>query len=89
LRSINSPPSEEISGTITAKWTKNWSTSFSAYHDIDRDVTRRQSFAVAYRDDCTLIEIAYTKSNFDNDIIRDSSGIGIRLALLTLGDFGD
>ena len=81
-------PSEEISGSARLKLTKNWSTSYSLSRDLDRKTTRRQSIGLRYRDDCTLIELLYSKSRFNNDAIRDNSGLGIRVSLLTLGDFG-
>ena len=81
-------PSEEISGKIRVNWTKNLSTSYSAIRDLDQDTTQRQVFGVRYRDECTLIELLYTKSQFSNDAILDSSALGIRVSLLSLGDFG-
>lgn len=84
---LDAPP-EEISGLVRLNLTKNWSTSYSATRDLDLDTTRRQSFGLRYRDDCTLIELLYTENSFNNDAIRDNSGIGIRVSLLTLGEFG-
>lgn len=87
VESTNAPP-EELSGTVRLNVTKNWSTSYSATRDLDRDVTQRQAFGIRYRDDCTLLELIYTQNKFNNDAILDSSGLGIRVSLLTLGDFG-
>ena len=84
----SSTPPEELSGTVRLNLTKNWSTSYTATRDLDRDVTQRQAFGLRYQDDCTLLELMYTESRFNNDAILDSSGIGIRVSLLTLGDFG-
>jgi len=81
-------PPEEITGAIRLNLSKNWSTSYSATRDLDTNTTRRQSIGLRYRDDCTLIELLYTESSFDNDAIRDNSGLGIRVSLLTLGEFG-
>jgi len=84
---LDAPP-EEISGTVRLNITDNWSTSYSITRDLDRDTTRRQSFGLRYRDDCTLIELLYTENSFNNDAILDNSGLGIRVSLLTLGEFG-
>ena len=84
---VNAPP-EEITGAIRFNITDNWSTSYSAKRDLDRDITQRQTFGVRYRDDCTLIELFYTDARFNNDAIRDNSSIGVRVSLLTLGEFG-
>lgn len=82
-------PAEEISGGFTLKLTDRWSTRYTAYHDIGRDITRRQEMALIFGDCCTRIEFVYDESNFDSDVIRDSQGFGIRLSLATLGDFGE
>ncbi len=81
-------PSEAITGTARLNLTKNWSTSYSISRDLDADTTRRQTFGVRYRDDCTLIELLYTENSFNNNAILDNSGFGIRVSLLTLGEFG-
>lgn len=84
---LNAPP-EEISGTVRLNMTKNWSTSYGLTRDMDRQTNLRQAYGLRYRDDCTLIELLYTKNSFNNDAILDNSGFGIRVSLLTLGDFG-
>ena len=84
----NAPP-EEISGALRFNVTKNWSASYSATRDLDKDITQRQGFGIRYRDDCTLLELIYTKTGFSRDAIQDKSSIGIRVSLLTLGEFGD
>ncbi|MEP3654080.1 MAG: LPS assembly protein LptD [Litorimonas sp.] len=81
-------PQEEITGSARLHLTKNWSTTYALTRDLDSNTTRRQAFGLRYRDDCTLIELLYTKNRFNNDAILDNSGIGIRVSLLTLGDFG-
>ena len=80
-------PPEEISGFVGLKLSEKWRTRYTAYHDIDADITRRQSLGLVFEDDCTMVEFLYTRNNFDSDVIRDSSSFGIRLSLLTLGDF--
>ena len=80
-------PPEEVSGNVRLKLNDKWSVSYKANRDLDRDVTRRQELGLMFQDDCTLVEFVYNKSNFDNEAIRDTSGFGIRVSLLTLGDF--
>ena len=84
---LDAPP-EEIQGRVRLNLTENWSTSYALTRDLDSNTTRRQSFGLRYRDDCTLIELLYTENSFNNDAILDNSGLGIRVSLLTLGDFG-
>ena len=84
---IDAPP-EEITGFVRLNLTKNWSTSYRATRDLEAGETQRQTFGIRYRDECTLIEVLYNDSSFNNDAIRDNSSIGVRISLLTLGDFG-
>jgi LPS-assembly protein len=87
VNTLNAPP-EEISGFVRLNMTKNWSASYGLTRDLDRQTNLRQSYGLRYRDDCTLIELLYTENRFNNDAILDNSGFGIRVSLLTLGDFG-
>jgi len=48
-------PAEEISGAVTLKLAKNWSTRYSTYYDIDADVARRQELGLIFDDQCTRI----------------------------------
>lgn len=88
LAIVPGTPQEEISGDITVRPFGGWSVGYSAVHDFDSDVTRTQRATLGYRDDCTLVEIYFQKQDFDNDVIRNDSTIGIRLTLATLGDLG-
>ena len=85
---IESAPLEEISGSAYVQLTKNWRANYRASYDIDANTLRRQTGGLAYRDDCTRLELFYTRNNFDSDAIRDTTSFGIRFSLLTLGDFG-
>lgn len=83
---ITGAPSEEVSGSVGFKINNRWSTRYTGYYDIDSDNFRRQRVSLAYQDDCTLIEFIYNRNNVVNDAVRDTSGFGIRIALLSLGD---
>ena len=85
---IDDAPPESISGSVRLHVNNNWSTSYRLSRDLDRGVTGSQTFGVRYRDDCTLIELLYTDRNIGNDAIRGKSSIGVRVSLLSLGDFG-
>jgi len=81
-------PAEELTGSASFRLTDNWKVRYSATRDLDQDITRRQSLGFGFEDDCTLIELLYTKYNFQNDAVRDSDSIGIRISLKSLGQFG-
>ncbi len=80
-------PSEEFSGALTVKLFDNWSTRYTLFRDIDQRVNRRQTLSLIYNDDCTRIELIYNKDNNNLGLIGNSEGFGIRVSLLTLGDF--
>ncbi len=82
-------PSEELSGGITLRLANNWSTAYRASRDLDLDITRRQSLSLIYDDECTRVELIYHRNRNDLGLVGSNSGLGIRLSLLTLGDFGD
>ena len=80
-------PNEEVSGLIRIKPTDRWSLSYRAIRDIDQSVTRRQIATLGYRDDCSRLEIYVSKQDFDNDLIRNDTEVGVRFTLATLGTF--
>ena len=80
-------PTEELSGYLSAGLFDNWSAKYKFTRDIDLDITRRQALSLIYNDDCTRIEFIYSKENNGLGLIGNSSGFGIRVSLLTLGDF--
>ena len=87
LSSDPDAPAEEISGVATINLTDNWSVRGGLTYDIDDDSVRRQTYGLVYDDQCTRIELTYRTRNLTNDAIRDSQSFGIRVSLLTLGDF--
>lgn len=88
LAQVPLAPLQEVSGSTYVQVTKNWRATYSASYDIDSNNLRRQSFGLGYFDDCTRLDLFYTRNSFDNDVIRDTDSFGIRFSLLTLGDFG-
>ncbi len=80
-------PSEEISGAVSVKLFDNWSTRYSLFRDLDKKITRRQDLSLIFNDNCTRIEFIYTQEENDLGLVKKSDGFGIRISLLTLGDF--
>lgn len=80
-------PGEELSGSVTLKLAKHWSTRYRIARDIDQDVTRSQTLSLIYDDDCTRIELLYQDRNNNLGVVGNDSRFGIRISLLTLGDF--
>lgn len=81
-------PPEEISGSIRIKPFKGVALGVSAVRDLDRDVTRIQRYTLDLSDDCTLVQLFYSRRDFNNDSIRNDNTIGIRINLATLGQLG-
>lgn len=80
-------PPEEISGQVGLKLTDNWSMRYRANRDLDRALTRREELAFIFNDECTLVELYYENRRNDIGLAGNSSGVGVRVSLLTLGDF--
>ena len=85
----NGAPNQEVTGNVNVKLSKNWSLDYSAGRDIDLKIMRNQRVSLTFNDDCTLVEVFFAKGNFDtaasSNVTRNTSGIGIRISLLTLG----
>jgi LPS-assembly protein len=86
----NRAPNQEIKGNVTINFSKNWSLGYSAGRDIDLKKMRNQRLSLKFKDDCTLVEVFYAKNNLNsatfNNVTRNTSGLGIRISLLTLGN---
>ena len=79
-------PQEEVSGSVRWRFAKNWSTGYRAFYDVDRDQLRRQDVSLVFDDECTRIELLYTRDTNSRGIVGNSDGFGIRIALSTLGE---
>jgi len=79
-------PSEEVSGSVRWRFARDWSTSYRAFYDVDSNEFRRQDIGLIFDDDCTRIELLYTRDTNDRGIVGNSDGFGIRIALSTLGE---
>lgn len=82
-------PTEEISGSLRVKLFDHWSTRYTATRDLNLDVTRRENLALIYDDECTRFEIFYYQNRNTLGVVGDNSGIGVKLSLLSLGEFGE
>ena len=82
-------PNQELQGGIGLNISKNWSLGYSAKRDIDSKIMRNQRVSLKFNDDCTLVEVFYAKNNLNtasfSNVTRNTSGLGIRISLLTLG----
>jgi LPS-assembly protein len=81
-------PTQEISGQIGVDLARGWRAQFGLTRDLDSDINLRQDIRAIYEDDCTFLEIAYTRSETDRGTIGPDEGIQIRIGLRSLGVFG-
>jgi LPS-assembly protein len=88
ISTIDAPP-EAISGSATYRFSKNWTARYRASRDIDAGLTRREELGFVFNDDCTRLEVFYEKKRNNIGLTGNSSGFGVRISLLTLGDFTD
>ena len=76
-------PTEQLSTYGTLNLNDSWSISAGATHDFGSETTLRQRYGLAYKDDCTQIELVYNVTDFD-DATRNSSSLSVRVSLLSL-----
>lgn len=83
-----STPSEEIYGAIGVDLIRGWRVEASLTRDLDSDINLRQDIAAIYEDDCTFLEISYTRRERQTGALGSDEGIQIRVGLRSLGVFG-
>jgi LPS-assembly protein len=81
-------PNEEISASLGADLARGWRMQFGLTRDLDSDINLRQDIRAIYEDDCTFLEIAYTRSETRRGTIGPDEGLQIRIGLRSLGVFG-
>jgi LPS-assembly protein len=88
LLSDPTAPNEEITAAIGAELARGWRMQFGLTRDLDSDINLRQDIRAIYEDDCTFLEIAYTRSETRRGTIGPDEGLQIRIGLRSLGVFG-
>ncbi|MEZ6023202.1 MAG: LPS assembly protein LptD [Hyphomonadaceae bacterium] len=81
-------PNSEISGSIGVDLARGWRAQFGLTRDLDSDINLRQEVRAIYEDDCTYLEIAYTRTETRRGTIGPDEGLQIRIGLRSLGVFG-
>jgi len=88
--SISTPgdPNEELSAAVGVDLARGWRAQFAVVRDLDSDINLRQEIRAIYEDDCTFLEIAYTRNETERGTIGPDEGLQIRIGLRSLGVFG-
>lgn len=81
-------PNEEIQASLGAELARGWRMQLGLTRDLDSDINLRQDIRAIYEDDCTFLEIAYTRSETRRGTIGPDEGLQIRIGLRSLGVFG-
>jgi LPS-assembly protein len=88
LLSDPADPSQEISASVGVELARGWRMQLGLTRDLDSDINLRQDIRAIYEDDCTFLEIAYTRSETQRGTIGPDEGLQIRIGLRSLGVFG-
>ncbi len=81
-------PNEELNGTIGVDLARGWRLQAGLTRDLDSDINLRQELRAIYEDDCTFLEISYTRSETLDRSLGPDEGLQIRIGLRSLGVFG-
>jgi LPS-assembly protein len=81
-------PNSEISANVGVDLARGWRAQLGLTRDLDSDINLRQDIRAIYEDDCTFLEIAYTRSETTRGTIGPNEGLQIRIGLRSLGVFG-
>jgi LPS-assembly protein len=78
-------PSREIDTDVAIALARGWRAQFGIVRDLDNDINLRQELSAIYEDDCTFLEITYSRSETRTGTLGPSDGIQIRVGFTSLG----
>ncbi len=81
-------PTEELITSVGVQLVRGWRVQFGVRRDMDSDVNLSQELRAIYEDDCTFLELAYTRSETIDRQLGPNEGFQIRVGLRTLGVIG-
>lgn len=81
-------PSEELTASVGARLARGWRVQFGVRRDLDSNTNLSQELRAIYEDDCTFLELAYTRSESVDRQLGPNEGFQIRVGLRTLGAIG-
>jgi LPS-assembly protein len=81
-------PQHELDANVSVQLARGWRAQFGVVRDLDSDTNLRQEISAIYEDDCTFLEVAYTRSETQAGSIGPSEGVQIRVGLRSLGVLG-
>ncbi len=81
-------PSQELTAQAGVDIAGGWRMQLGLTRDLDSDINLRQDIRAIYEDDCTFLEISYTRSDTQRGTIGPDEGLQIKIGLRSLGVFG-
>lgn len=81
-------PNAEVSGVLGVELARGWRMQAGLTRDLDSDINIRQELRAIYEDDCTFLEISYSRTETQRGAIGPDEGVQIRIGLRSLGVFG-
>jgi LPS-assembly protein len=81
-------PSEELTAQVGVDLVRGWRMQVGLTRDLDSDINLLQDIRAIYEDDCTFLEISYTRTETQRGTIGPDEGLQIRIGLRSLGVFG-
>lgn len=81
-------PSSEILGGLSLDLTRRWQTGFNLRRDLDADINLSQSAFLRYQDDCTFVDLVYTRDETFDRSLGPTTTFALRIGLSTLGVIG-
>lgn len=81
-------PSREFTTGVGVQLVRGWRVQFGWRRDLDSNTNLSQELRAIYEDDCTFLELAYTRSESVDRELGPDDGFQIRFGLRTLGVAG-
>lgn len=81
-------PNEEISASVGVEIARGWRMLYGLRRDLDSGLNLSQDIRAIYEDDCTFLEITYSRSETLDRSLGPDEGLQIRVGLRSLGLFG-
>ncbi len=81
-------PSEEANVSVGYQITDHVRIGYGLRRDLDSAINLSQEMSLIYQDDCTFVELVYTRNETFDRLLGPTEGFQIRIGLSTLGMFG-
>jgi len=81
-------PSREVYANVGVQLVRGWEMQYGLRRDLDNNITLSQDLRAIYRDDCTFLELSYSRSETRDRGLGPNEGFQIRVGLTSLGVFG-